>query len=172
MAEIVFKLNTPLSVYRPVDKKLAESLRQYAWKCGLDTCAENFYLPVMSCDEPCNWHDNKPEMTCISVSVDGLKATKHGIGLKLKPYTFLNSCEKRYSSLPCQTYEPIVYLTRSTNTENINMHTVYPGKLILEAEKQCEVLLELKESTIEEMIPEDVDPDIWKYMTPAQKRLW
>jgi len=172
MSKVLFKINTPLSVYRPVDSKAMDIIRKFAWKCGLETCANNLYLPIMGCDDKCNWHDYKPDQNKISVSIDGLKATEHGIGLKLKPYAYLNSCQKRYSSLPCTMYESIIYLTRSTDTENINMHTVFDQKIILDSECHCEALTELNESEIKEQIPEDVDPEIWEYMTPAQKRLW
>lgn len=172
MKRTIFKLDAPISVFRPVDPKLGKTLREFAWDCGLETCAQNFYLPVMSCDEPCNWHDYRPNTTHISVSVDGLKATEHGIGLKLKPYTYLNNCQKRYSSLPCHNYEPIIYLTRSTDTRNVNMHEVYRGKILLGGECHSESLMELNEIKVSELIPEDVDPEIWKYMTPEQKRLW
>jgi len=172
MSKVLFKINTPLSVYRPIDSRMVNDIRKFAWKCGLETCANNLYLPVMSCDDKCNWHDYKPDETKISVSIDGLKATEHGIGLKLKPYTYLNSCQKRYSSLPCMQYESIIYLTRSTNTENVNMHQVFDKKLVLDSECHCDNLHPLSETVIEEVIPEDVDPEIWEYMTPSQKRLW
>jgi|11_taG_2_1085331.scaffolds.fasta_scaffold00551_12 hypothetical protein len=167
----IFRKDSPLSVYRPVSKNCSNTLREYARKCGITDCYEQFYLPIKSTEGPCDWHQYRPNKETLSVSTTGLVQTEYGIGLQLKEYKFLNECTDAYS-MDGTEFDSIIYLTSSINVEDINMSKVFEEKIIVRGEVHSESFPIHEETKIEEVIPEGIDPELWQFLTPAQKRLW
>lgn len=167
----IFKKDAPLAVYRPVSKKCSKDLREYARQCGIQNCYEEFYLPVKSTEGPCDWHQYRPNKETLSASTVGLVQTEYGIGLQLKEYRFLKECTDAYA-MDGTEYTPIIYLSSSTDVDNINTSKVFENKIIVRGEVHAEAFPVHEETQIKEIIPEGIDPELWQFLTPAQKRLW
>lgn len=168
----IFKSNTPLFVYREVSDCCDADLKSFAAKLGLTNCFETFIMPVKNITEPCNWHDYKPNEQTVKVSSTGIIVDEYGVGLMLREYDFLKKCQEHYS-LEGKDFVPVIYMAPAEAEKELNTdQAVYGNKIVLNEELHAESMPEFKGVKPTEIIPESVDPDLWNYLTPEQKRLW
>lgn len=169
MTDIVFKKDK-LAAYRLVSEESIEAIREYAYKVGFDTISESLFLTIGKVDNEVNWRDYERKCNRLKVTVEGLVTTEDGIAIKTKTYNYLNETANDYDE---SLYDGLIYLTDCIDkTRKIDFNRPFEGRITLLPESYSTEFPLLEQREIEVIIPEGVDPSLWEYLTPEQKRLW